>query len=137
MPTIRTVRTAIADTVGAAIPGLICYRTVADVVQVPAMVVRPEKCDYVVGMGTCQQWVFRLYVLVPHTETNANQDQLDAYLSTSGTNSIPAAVRANPSFGVPGVDGLLTEMTGYGGTWDAAKVPHIGAQLTLRVLITE
>lgn len=136
MPTVQVVRTAIAATLDT-IPGLIVYRTVADVIQVPAVVVRPGRCRYVVGMGTCQEWDYHLFVLVPHTETNVNQDQLDAYISTSGVNSIPAAIRANPTLGISGVDAWLTDMTSYGGMWDAAKVSHIGAQLTLRCLITE
>lgn len=137
MSTVSQVRTAIAATVRAVVPDMVCYHAVPDVMQVPALVVRPGKCDYVVGMGHCQDWTYELYVLVTRTEATANQDQLDQYISALGSNSVVAALRATPGLGLADVDATVLSMSSYGGSWESARVPHIGAQLTLRVLVTE
>ena len=87
-------------------------------------------------MGTCQDWEYFVYVLVPRTESRANQDQLDAYISVTGALSIPAALRASKTLGLTGIDTSLIRMSVYGGSFPAAAVPHIGARLHVRVLVT-
>lgn len=137
MPTITQIRTAMVSTITTALPALNGYRNVTDVVQVPAVVARPEKCNYIVAGGQCSEWVFALYVLVARTDATTNQDELDGYITPTGANSVPAILFANPTLGLTGIDCVLESMTGYGGKWESASVPHIGAQLNVRVLITE
>lgn len=137
MPTITEVREALADVIGTAVPELICYATVADVAQVPAVVIRPDRCEYVVGGGSCQEWMYSVTVMVGRTESGVNQNQLDSYITTTGSKSIPAALRASPGLGLTGVDAILVDMRGYGGNWETARIQHVGAQLNVRVLITE
>lgn len=138
MPTLVQVRDELTNTIVNAVPSLIGYSTVPDVAQVPAIVVHPDSCNYQIGMGNCQEWDFSIYVLVSRTETQVKQDELDSYLSTSGSNSVPAALRAaGATLGLSGVDATLMRMSGYGGSWDSARVPHVGARLHVRVIITE
>lgn len=137
MATITQVRNALADTITSAIPELNGYHNVPEVVQVPAIVVRPSNCNYIVGGGTCQIWMYDVFVLVARTEADLKQDQLDSYLSTTGTKSIPAVLRSSYTLGLTGVDVVLEKMTGYGGQWEAARIMHIGAQLHVRVTVTE
>lgn len=137
MPTISQVRTGLKDTIIAAVPSLFGFDTVPDVAQVPCIVVRPGKLDYLVAGGTCWEAMMEVYVLVTRTDAGGAQDQLDAYLSTTGTRSIPAALRATPALGVVGVDAVLVSMDKYGGNWELARIAHIGAQLNVRVLVTE
>jgi hypothetical protein len=136
MSTLAQIRDGISSTVSAAVSGLVCYDTVPDVTQVPALVILPSGCEYTVGMGKCQNWSFELYVLCARTETRLAQDKLDAYLSLSGANSIPLALRSNPSLGLSDANAVLRRMSGYGGEFSSAKVPHVGAVLHLDVLVT-
>lgn len=137
MSTVGEVRTALGSTIRAAIPELNVYNKVPDVTQVPAVVIRPGKCDYVVGGGACQDWAYELYVLVARTDTVIKQDQLDEYISATGANSVVAAIRATPGLGLSDVDAVVTEMKSYGGSWDAARISHLGAQLNLRIIVTD
>lgn len=134
---ITQVRTALASVITTAVPALNGYHTVPDVTQVPAVVVRPGHCNFVVGMGNCQEWIYEVYVLVARTDSVINQDQLDTYLSATGASSVVAAIRANPTLGLTNADAVVFEMTKYGGSWESARISHIGAQLNVRVLITE
>lgn len=137
MPSLTQVRTGLITTITTAVPELIGYATVPEVTQVPAVIVRPEKVDYMIGMGACQQWTYAVYVLVARTSSTVNQDQLDAYISATGAKSVVAALRATPGLGLSGVDATVESMEKYGGEWETARIPHIGAQLNVGVLITE
>lgn len=137
MATITSIRQGLVDTVLQDVPELFGFHAVPDVTQVPCIVVRPGKLDYVVAGGTCWEATFEMYVLVSRSDSVGGQDKLDAYLSTTGAKSIPATLRARPGIGVSGAYAQLVSMERYGGHWDAAQIPHIGAQLNVRVLVTE
>lgn len=136
MSTLSQIRTAFKTVLEANISGLTVYNTVPDVTQVPSVVVMPMACDYMIGMGSCQSWNVGLFVLCPRTESRLGQDQLDAYLSRSGTNSIPVVLRANPTLGLADLNVTLRKMSDYGGQWDAARISHVGAMLHVDALVT-
>jgi len=140
-PTVSEVRDALAAAISSRIPELNAYDTVPDVLQFPAMMVQPHTCDYLIGGGNCQDWTYKLLVMVPHTEGRANQEELDKFLSVTGEASIPAALKADYTLGLDGCDCTLLRMDGYGGSWEGLKgigaAPHIGAQLYVRVIVTE
>lgn len=135
MSTLGQIRTAFKTTL-ASITGLTVYDQVYDVVQVPCVVVMPEEIEYVIGMGNCQCITFGLFVMVPRTEVREAQGKLDAYLSRTGSNSIPALLKASPALGLADIDTTLRKASGYGSEWEVAKVPHVGAKLTVEVLVT-
>lgn len=133
MSTLSQVRSAIKTTINAAYPDLMGYNTVPDVTQVPAFVVEPDSCNYQIGMGSCQEWMICIYILVPRTETRLAQDKLDALIAHSG---IPEVLRQNYTLGLSDVDSILMTMDGYGGNFGTAKIEHVGARLNLKVIVT-
>lgn len=136
MSTLSQIRTAFKDTLEANISGLTVYNTIPDVTQVPCVVVAPDNCDYLIGMGNCQNWGIRLNILCPRTESRAGQDRLDAYLSRTGADSIPVVLKNNPALGLSDLQVTLRRMSDYGGEWAAARISHIGASLHVDALVT-
>jgi hypothetical protein len=129
MSTVGDVRNALAESIASQIEGLRGYGYNPDRMELPCVVVDPGTCTYLVGGGNCQDWEYFVYVMVPHTDDKANQAQLD---------SIPAAIKADDTIGLPDVDVTLMKMTGYGGeSARALGIPHIGARLHVRVIVTE
>jgi hypothetical protein len=136
MATLQEIRTGVKTVLEANISGLIVYDTVAGVTQVPSVVVMPRSGTMSVGMGDCVEWTFELFVLVPFTEFNLGQDALDDYIDfTAG--SIPKVIKSNATLGLSGVDASVVRMSDYGGEYKSASVQHIGAQLELKVIVTQ
>ncbi len=133
MSSLPEIRAAIRDTIKADYPKMMVYNTVPDVAQVPAFVIAPDTCNYQIGMGGCIEWNFCIYVLVPRTETRLAQDKLDALIAHDG---IPGTLREGKYLGLEGVDATLMKMDGYGGSFDTAKIEHVGARLHLKVIVT-
>ncbi|MFT2016295.1 hypothetical protein ACMA1D_10695 [Streptomyces sp. 796.1] len=134
MASLMELRTAVKTALQAQIPGLICYDTVPDVAQCPAVVVMPVDADFAVSLqrGT-DTWNFDLFVLVPRTDSGLSQDRLDNYLSGSGPSSVRQAIYENRSLGLPDTESLIKSMRGYGGEFATARIPHVGAVLRLVV----
>lgn len=134
VPTLAEVRQALVSTVvdGVAIE-LFEYHNVPDVAQLPAIVARPLSAKYVVNMGQDATYEFLLYVLTSRRDTDTAQDDLDALVSHYGPNSIPRAINGSDELGIEGVSALCYAMEGYGGQYQTAQIPHIGAILKVRV----
>ncbi len=127
-PTFAEIRAAIAKTIADGLTVEIFeYAKVPDVNQVPALIVKPLSAQYLVNFGTDATYEFDLYVLVARQEAEVSQDLLDQFVDLAGENSIPAIIRANPTLGLDGLDVSITKMVGYGGAFENAKVPHMGA----------
>lgn len=135
-PTLAEIRAAIVTTAQANIEmELFEYAKVPDVAQVPAIIVMPLSAKYVVNMGDDATWEFKVYILTSRRDTDTGQDDLDELISHYGPNSIPKAINSNE--GGLGLDGAVTAlcyaMDGYGGTFQSAKIDHVGAILKVRV----
>jgi hypothetical protein len=136
MPTLGEIRQAIDDTVQTSIPGLRGFNDVADVIQVPAMVVMPARdtADFNVSFGNDANWNFDLYVLVARTESSVAQGALDQYLSPTGDRSLRQVFRQNPNLGLDGVDDAhCSGVREYGGKFQTARIDHVGAIVRLMV----
>lgn len=134
VPTLAEIREAIVATAQAGIQAEVFeYNNVPDVTQLPAVVVRPLSCKYVVDMGKNATYEFQLYVLTSRRDTDTAQDDLDGFVSHYGTNSIPRAINDNDDLGIDGVSALCYAMDGYGGQYSSAQIQHVGAILKIRV----
>lgn len=135
MAALSAIRDGIRDTLLANIPGVEVYDTVPDVVITPAIVVEPETADFFVAMGRgTDEWIFNLYVLCSRAVADEGQDQLDAYVTGAGTSSVRQVIFQNKTLGLTGTDANVSGMSGYGGTFESASIPHIGAVLRLVVV---
>lgn len=134
VPTFAEIRQALVTTVQANIEMEIFeYAKVPDVNQCPAIIVKPLSAKYVVNMGQDATYEMQLVVLCSRRDTDTGQDDLDAFVSHYGPNSIPRAINAHPGLGIDGVDALCYSMDSYGGEYATAKIPHVGAILKVRV----
>jgi len=137
MPTLGEIRRAIDNTVQTSIPGLRGFNDVADVVQVPAMVVMPARdtADFSGAFGRgMDTWNFDLYVLVARTEASVAQGALDQYISGSGARSLRRVFYENPDLGLAGVDDAhCSGVREYGGKFQTARIEHVGAIVRLTV----
>lgn len=141
--TLTEIREALARTIENGVETSVnVYSQVADAGELPAVIIEPAKADF---EGAFQRgldnWIFNLYVLVPHVDASASQDMLDVLIIGSGESSIRQAVYNQPDLGLTGpddsdVDAEVFEVTAYGGMFEWAKIPHIGAILKVRVRVS-
>lgn len=133
MPSISAIRAAVGKTVENAIPDLMIYASVPEVVRVPAIVVIPSDCDYSGAMQRGMHvWGLDIYVLVGNTG-DQESDELDEMINGFGPKSIPEIIYTNSSIGLIDVDAYVSHMVGYGGKFETAGVKHTGAILKVVV----
>lgn len=135
MSSVAKIRDAIKATVEHGVADeVFIYDEVPDVVNLPALIVKPDKCDFAGAMSRgLDTWEFSLYMLVARTDTETNQEQLDTFVTSGGPNSIRAALDDNPSLGLPDTDAFVRGVEGYGGEFETARVNHTGAILKVVV----
>jgi hypothetical protein len=132
MPSVSQLRAAIEATVSANIDGLHVYATVPEAANLPALIVRPSAADFQVAMGRgADKWEFDLYVLCPSTIAQIAQDDLDELVTGAGARSLRQVIFQNRTLGLANTEAYVTNMTDYGGQFEAAGVEHIGAVLKL------
>lgn len=140
MADIKTIRTAIMTTIETGIPGVKCYRNVPEnALVLPAVIVQPFTSDFdmAFGRGT-DQIDFVLLVLVAYNHLEVAQDNLDPYVSGSGSKSIRECIWNNKSLGLEGsVNAHVSRMYDYGkrynGEGQGQAIEQFGARLDLVV----
>lgn len=138
MATLSEIRTALANTVKAYVDKPIhVYDTVEEIVNVPCIMVEPYKADF---EGAFQRgmhcWDLYVYVIAPRSPgSGIGQVLLDQMVSGGGPNSVVEIIAEHPDLGLHGVDAQCIGLKGYGGNFEWAKIPHVGAILTVRVLV--
>lgn len=135
MGTLAALRDAIRTTIKTNIPGIEVYDTVPDVAVVPAVVIYPADADFdfAMGRGTDRE-EFDLYVLCQRAVADEGQNTLDELTAGSGDRSIREVIFNNPTLGLESTDAHVSSRSGYGGQFETALVPHIGALLRLVVV---
>src|SRR5262249_15935882 len=86
-------------------------------VSPPMAVVAPVQGSlirYAQTLDNETDYSLRIILLVSEGDSASGQDILDAYLSPSGTQSVHAAIHADPSLGRQVSWCAVTEATGYG-----------------------
>lgn len=139
-PTLGELRVAITETIGTAIPVLNVYSKVPDKVNLPAVIVVPSVATFGFSKADPDDtWPFNLQVLVGKADVGIAQDTLDEFVSSGGPSSIREAVKRFSNLGIEGAEASVrarvTDMSNYGGTFEAAGIAHLGATLGLTVVI--
>lgn len=137
MASLSTLRTGLKQTIKNGVAAtLYTYDTVADLANVPAALIEPSVADYMgaFGRGT-HTWLFNVFVVCSRRDEKQGQRELDAFISGSGPNSIVRALYDRPDLGLDdSVDATVARMAGYGGHFESAKIPLVGAILQVRVI---
>jgi hypothetical protein len=135
MATLTQMRDAIKDVVGDNISSLRVHETIPDITEGHCVVVIPDSANFAKTFQRgMDEWTFNLYVVIAWQDTTVTQDKLDPYLSGAGTKSIRQVIHNNPTLGGVVDDCYVRGMRGYGGSFELAKVRHIGAIIDLTVL---
>lgn len=133
MATLQAIRDGIKMVTTGQISSLHGYDTVPDVTQLPAFVVGvdpKESCDFTGAMGRgMDTWNILIYILVARgSDVRAAQEQLDQYLTGGGSKSVREALWNRSDLGLnDGTDLTVTGLERYGGSFDTANIPCIGA----------
>jgi hypothetical protein len=134
-PLFAAVRAALAAQLAAQIPGLRVSASRSAQVNVPAAVVLPAPgtvVSYKETMDGSADLYLRVVVLVGEGDSSSGQDLMDPYLSTTGGQSIYAAVQADPTLGGVVSYADVWEASGYGMIpWGG--VDYLGCSFTVRV----
>lgn len=135
MAGLGAIRDAIRTTITSNISGVEVHDTVPDVAVTPAVVIFPVESDFTTAMGRgTDRHEIDLYVLCQRAVADEGQDALDAYVTGAGSSSIRQVIFQNPTLGLASTDVTVTGMRGYGGSFETARVDHIGAILRLLVV---
>ncbi|AEV52067.1 hypothetical protein [Rhodococcus phage REQ1] len=138
MTTLSEIRDALAKTIKAGVDKpLHAYETVEEIVNVPCIMIEPFNADFEgafqAGMHT---WEFYVFVLASRAAGSATGQKLvDQMVSGTGPNSVAQILNENYTLGLNGVEAQCYGMKGYGGSFDWAKVAHVGAILQVRVTV--
>ncbi len=129
------IRTAMTTTIRNSIPGLIVYRSVEEMTEVPCAILEPRFADFDGAMqGGDHVWHFYCYIMVSRTEPFYAYQKLDGYITGKGSTSIPQAIEDTPNLGLD--DSVFAHCYGmkdYGGSFSSAAINHIGAVLMITV----
>lgn len=137
MAGLNEIRAALAQTIkeNVSVP-LFAYDTVEDINNTPCVMIEPAAADFEGafqrGMHT---WEFNLFVLCSKSASSPNgQRLLDKLVGGTGPDSIVRILEQNPTLGLPDTDAQCYMLKGYGGSFDWARVQHVGAVLKVRVI---
>jgi hypothetical protein len=80
------------------------------------------------------EYNFDLLVLVSRASSRSGQDELDSYITGSGSNSIRQVIFNNATLGLSETDAFVESMTGYNASYEANGRALIGANLSVKVI---
>jgi hypothetical protein len=138
MASLLAIRKALKDTLkGKTSVELSVYDLVEDMGSaLPAIVIEPNNADYDGAFGRGMDvWDFNLFVLVSRSASSAvGQRLLDQLISGEGPNSLRKILYDNENLGLDdGTSAHVYQMKAYGGSFEWAKIAHVGAVLKVRV----
>lgn len=139
MTTLKQIRNAIKSTIEAGIPELKCYDKIPENARVlPAVIVEPDNADFDVAMGRgTDQYNFTLIVVVQYNHIEVAQDNLDPFITGTGSKSIRQCIWNNRKLGLDGVDAHVSRMYNYAMRFTPDSVggafEQLGARLGLIV----
>lgn len=118
--------------------GVSLYAKVVDRANLPAIVVQPADATFPFTMGRAQdEWQFDLVVMVPFADTVLAQDQLDQFLSGSGSLSLRQIFMRTRGLGRSDVQSAyVAGISDYGASFTMAGVDNIGCKLRMVVTTT-
>lgn len=135
MSSLAKIRASLAKTIEANVQDEIhVYQNVPDNLQYPAVVIRPDSCDFTGAMARGNDtWKFDLYLVMSRADTENAQEVLDDFATSGGLNSIRAAIEDNHDLGLDDCVAFVRALKGYGGEFETARVRHIGAIFKVEV----
>ena len=130
MASISSIRSGLATRLGT-ITGLRTSATMPDNPNPPVAVVMPSSVSYddtfKRGMQT---YVFNVLVIVGRVDERTAQNNLDGYVSSTGTSSVKLAIEGDKTLGGVVFDTRVSEMRNYG-QLPVGEVTYLTAEFTV------
>ncbi|MGW6790056.1 hypothetical protein [Streptomyces chartreusis] len=144
MATLAEIRAALKDTIKATNSEMNIYPMVADVQQVPAVVIMPApaqvtgmSCNFNGAFGRgMDEWTLDLIVMVSRVDATLAQKTLDQYVTGKGPKSLRQILFQNPTVGLTdGTDVQAEGIREYDALMpmNAAGIQYVGAALRVTV----
>ena len=134
--TLMAARDAVQAQLAAHLPLLRCYDTVPAIVNPPAAVITPNTgalANYEVVMSSSiTEWSIRVVLIVATGVDRTAQDAMDSYISPTGTLSVPAAIRSDPSLGGVAEWAVIKSAERYG-LMNYGGTDYLGCELVIEV----
>lgn len=140
-PSFSAVRQALAATLTARVinpdgSGLRASPNRNAAVNPPQAVIMPAVgafASYSLTFSGSLQFLLRIILLVAEGDSTSGQDNIDPYIATTGTQSIWAAVQADPRLSNTVEDAFVVQATNYGLiSW--AGIDYLGAHFIVQVM---
>lgn len=110
------------------------YQNIPDVLQFPALIIRPDSCDFAGTFGRDDDvWKFDLFIIVGRADVENAAEMLDELTSGSGPSSVRTAIEDNHTLGLDDTEAFVRAVKAYGGSFETAKTRHIGAVMKLEI----
>jgi hypothetical protein len=106
-------------------------------VNTPCAIVAPTTgtfARYQVSMDGQADFIVRVILLVAPADSAFGEGILDPYISVTGAQSIPGAVRRDPTLGGQAADAAVTEATGYG-MININGIDYLGAHFITEIFL--
>lgn len=130
MASLSALRAGIATRL-ATITGLRNAATVPDNPNPPIAVVLPNSIDYHTAFAKgMQTYSFTVILIVGRVDERTAQNRLDAFVSSTGANSIKLAIEGDKTLGGAAFDVIVTEMRNYG-QLSIGEVVYLSAEFTV------
>ena len=140
MASLKRIRNALSELIAGTIEDVSTYPYIVANPNLPALVVSPTDIDFAKAFGRGNDvHLLDVYLLFPLADYTVSQVGLDDYVTGAGDKSIRQLVFNNKTLGLVDANGQddamawVKAMTGYGGQFQAAGVPHLGARLIVEV----
>jgi hypothetical protein len=113
------------------ITGLRAVATVPDNPTPPIAIIYPQNIEYDESFQRgLQTYTFRVVVIVGRVDERSAQNRLDAFVASTGANSIKLAIENDKTLGGKVFDTRVTAMTNYG-SLDISEVTYLSAEFTV------
>ena len=134
MASLSSVRDGLKTTIEN-VSALRVHDTIPDIINPPGVVISPDRIEFATSMQRgFDEYNFDLLVLVSRASSRSGQDELDSYITGSGSNSIRQVIFNNATLGLSETDAFVESMTGYNASYEANGRALIGANLSVKVI---
>lgn len=135
MASVKGLRTAIATNLGS-ISGLRTSNFIPEMVNPPVAVVYPTGAPvefHLASNNSSHQFYFEVMIVVGRADARSAQDDLDEYISTTGTKSAFLAIELDRTLGGLAQDCVARRVSSYGST-EINNIEYLAATIQVDVI---
>lgn len=115
------------------VDGLRSSDLLLDQINPPVAMIQPEPFDFDAVLGSGEDPVFRITILVSRTSERGAQKKLDSFLAFTGPTSIKAALEQDKTLSGVCADWYGLKLDRYG-WFEVGSVIYLGAELVVTVM---